>query len=89
MSPIVSFDPRPLDQCTVSNADVIESFRCDLLSLHEPPEFLDILISSTKKVEMIIHMLVLMVHLLKTILLLQLNFLLWMWKLPMFLSLAN
>ena len=50
VSPIVSFDPRPLDQRTVSN-DAIESFRCDLLSLHEPPAFLDILIPSTKKVE--------------------------------------
>ena len=50
MSPIVSFDPRPLYQRTVFN-DVIESFRCDLLSLHEPPAFLDILIPSTKKVE--------------------------------------
>lgn len=49
-SPVVSFDPRPVNQRKLGD-EAIERFRCDLLSLSEAPAFLDLLIPSVKKIK--------------------------------------
>ena len=50
VSPLVTFDPRPIDQRKIGD-EVVEKFRCDLLSLKEPPAFLDSLVPSVEKIK--------------------------------------